>query len=386
MSDPIKTNTRADGSMFYWFRIEAGRNASRQRVQIYRSFDTKKAAKAEYARITNEINERRFVSRDGITLNGYLDRWEPAHGRDLEEAARASIRNALQPIRDRYGDRRIQSIERPDIDALVDFMLTSGRKRGGKPGTGLGPRTVQLMLVAGQRAWDDALDERLVSVNPFRRVKRPRQVKPVHELWSDEETAKFEAVAAQDRLHPVITMQCLGLRPEEVCGQRWRRDVDLKDRELTIQVVRTLVDGQVIEKPPKTDAGKRTLPLDDALTASLKAFHALQASEKLAAGEAYNDAEYVLCDELGLPYDPARLRRVYYRLMKQAAVRKIKPYTATRHAAGSYLARLGVSPAVIAAWLGHTDASFTMRTYVHARPEDLAAARDALAARKINEG
>ena len=32
---------------------------------------------------------------------------------------------------------------------------------------------------------------------------------------------------------------------------------------------------------------------------------------------------------------------------------------------------------------GHADFSFTMKTYVHARPEDMAAARDALA-RKIN--
>jgi integrase len=64
-------------------------------------------------------------------------------------------------------------------------------------------------------------------------------------------------------------------------------------------------------------------------------------------------------------------------------MQQIKPYTASRHAAASYLAnRARVSPAVIAAWLGHADASFTMRTYVHARPEDLAAARDALAARK----
>jgi integrase len=67
-----------------------------------------------------------------------------------------------------------------------------------------------------------------------------------------------------------------------------------------------------------------------------------------------------------------------------AGVPKIKPYTASRHAAASYLAdQARVSPAIIAAWLGHADAAFTMRTYVHARPEDLAAARDALAARKI---
>jgi integrase len=53
-------------------------------------------------------------------------------------------------------------------------------------------------------------------------VKRPKQVKPVHDLWSDEDTEKFEAAAAGDRLHPVITLQCLGLRPEEVCGLKWR--------------------------------------------------------------------------------------------------------------------------------------------------------------------
>jgi integrase len=136
----------------------------------------------------------------------------------------------------------------------------------------------------------------------------------------------------------------------------------------------------------KTAAGRRTLPLDEALVKALRAFRAVQAAEKLAAGEAYpTDGDYVACDELGAPLDPARLRRVWYRLMKQAGVPKITPYTASRHAAGSYLARARVSPAVIAAWLGHADAGFTMRTYVHARPEDLAAARDALAARKTAE-
>jgi integrase len=78
---------------------------------------------------------------------------------------------------------------------------------------------------------------------------------------------------------------------------------------------------------------------------------------------------------------PDKLRRVWYRLMRKAAVRKVKPYTASRHAAGSYLSHSGVSPDIIAAWLGHTDASFTMKTYVHARPEDLVTARDALATR-----
>jgi len=274
-------------------------------------------------------------------------------------------------------------VTRADVDQLVDWMLTSGRKRGGKPGTGLSPRSVQLTLVAFQRACDDAIEDRIITINPCRRVKRPRQVKPVHDLWTDGETGRFQAAAEGDRLGAVITLQCLGLRPEEVCGLRWRRDVNLAGRTLKIQIARTLVDGQAVEKPPKTSAGARVLPLDDALAAQLRAFRALQAREKLAAGEAYDSTgDYALCDELGAPFAPDKLRRAWYRLMRQAGVRKIKPYTASRHAAGSYLSHAGVSPDIIAAWLGHTDAAFTMRTYVHARPEDLAAARDALAARK----
>lgn len=381
MSDPIKKDTRADGSVFYWFRISAGRHpVTGKRVQIYKSSDSKREAKAEYGKILSDLAEKRYVARDGISVSTYLDSWEPAHGRDLEEGSRAVISHDLRPVRERLGERKLQSVTRADVDQLVDWMLTEGRKRGGRPGTGLSPRSVQRTLAVFQKACEDAIDDRLISMNPCRRVKRPKQVRPVHELWSDDETALFGKAAAGDRLSPVITLQCLGLRPEEVCGLRWR-DVNIAAGTLTICMARTLVDGKPIEKPPKTDAGKRVLPLDSTLIAQLRAFRKVQAAEKLAAGEVYRDGGYVCCDELGAASDPARLRRVWYRLMREAGVRKVKPYTASRHAAGSYLSRAGVSPEIIAAWLGHSDASFTMRTYVHARPEDLAAARDALAAR-----
>jgi len=42
----------------------------------------------------------------------------------------------------------------------------------------------------------------------------------------------------------------------------------------------------------------------------------------------------------------------------------------------------GVPIVVVSAWLWRADLAFTMRTYVHSRPEDLAPVRDALAARR----
>jgi integrase len=114
-----------------------------------------------------------------------------------------------------------------------------------------------------------------------------------------------------------------------------------------------MVAGKAVDKGAKTEAGSRLLPLDDELT-----------------------------DQLGEPWKTDQLRRYMHKLMKLAKVRKVTPYETMRHAAGSRMARKGVPAHLIAGWLGHTDSSFTFKTYVHARPEDLAEARDALSRTK----
>ncbi|ONK09510.1 hypothetical protein [Streptomyces sp. MP131-18] len=35
-------------------------------------------------------------------------------------------------------EKQLQKLSEEDVEGLVDWMLTSGRVRGGKPGTGLG--------------------------------------------------------------------------------------------------------------------------------------------------------------------------------------------------------------------------------------------------------
>lgn len=385
-SNPIKTKTktvkRADGSTtevpVYWFRVECGRDADGKRKQIYKSFDKLKDAKAEYAKISNEVNTQAFVMPAKVTLNQYLDEFVLGHVRDLEVASARNVKDGLRPARERLGERLLQSIAKRDIEQLVEWMMTAGRKRGGKVGTGLGPRSVRLTLTTLQTALDMAVMERRITQNPVRLVKRPRMAKAVHKLWTDEEETAFFAYVAEDRLAAVIDLFALALRPEELCGIRWP-DLDLTNKSAAVgKHVRTMVEGKPVEKEAKTEAGVRTLPLDDQLVTGLKAWKRQRAVEKLAAGGAYEDGGYVLCDELGKPWLPDKLRRYMYTLMKQAKVTKVTPYEAMRHAGGSRLARAGVAPQTIAMWMGHSDPSFTFKNYVHARPEDLGEARDAL--------
>ena len=70
-------------------------------------------------------------------------------------------------------------------------------------------------------------------------------------------------------------------------------------------------------------------------------FHALQAAEKLAAGDEYDNSGYVLVDELGRPFKTDKLRRETHKLMAMAGVRKVRLYDA-RHACLSWMANNGV--------------------------------------------
>ncbi|WP_426565346.1 tyrosine-type recombinase/integrase [Angustibacter sp. McL0619] len=49
-----------------------------------------------------------------------------------------------------------------------------------------------------------------------------------------------------------------------------------------------------------------------------------------------------------------------------------------RHTALTLMTLQGVPLPVVAAWAGHADAAFTLRTYAHSQPSALAAASDAL--------
>ena len=127
------------------------------------------------------------------------------------------------------------------------------------------------------------------------------------------------------------------------------------------------------------EAARRTLPLDEGLWGVLKRASARQAGEKLALGAAYADSGYVACTEAGQPYTPGTLTHLWRDITNAAGVKPIRLRDA-RRSCGTALHLCGVPLAVIAAWLGHADASITARLYVHSQNEALIAAGQSLGA------
>ncbi|WP_241519508.1 tyrosine-type recombinase/integrase [Mycobacterium paraense] len=109
----------------------------------------------------------------------------------------------------------------------------------------------------------------------------------------------------------------------------------------------------------------------------LKAAKARQAAERLALGRDGGAWAYVVSNEIGEPYSPPVLSRYWRDTVKAAGVRHIKLHAA-RHPCATLMHLSGVPVAVIAAWIGHKDASLTMKLYAHSQNDALKAAGDTL--------
>ncbi|TXS28586.1 site-specific integrase [Streptomyces sp. ms191] len=383
MAEPKKVVLR-DGKVRYRVVVDAGYDEAGKRLQLTITKDTKKECGAERDRILAQRAAGTLIVPSKVTLGEWLEQWLEYKRRDVEETTIRTYRLALVHVVERIGHVRLQELTETQLQDFVDEVVTSGRRKGGAPGTRLAVSTVDGILTRLKEALGRAVVRKLIPVNPAQYVrvslvdkKTDKRERTRVEPWTVAEVQTFVRGIAEDRLFAPLLLSLMGLRPAEVCGQRWT-DIDLEDGILSITVTRTMIGNhQVLEKDTKTASGERSLPLPRAPWEALRRLRAQQAAEKLAAGEGYTDSGYVVVDELGVPRNTRHLREHAYQLMAGLGLRRVRLYDA-RHAVLKALALSGVPDVILAAWAGHTNAAFTKRKYVSIEAEDMRAAADAL--------
>lgn len=227
MSDLIKKVTLKDGTVRYRFVVDIGRDPDTgRRQQKTHTFHTRREARAAYDKIRHQMNEGSYIRPTKITVSAYLNGWLEGATRDLRDSSRRSYQDALRPVHERLGPMPIQKVSKANVEQLVTWMETSGRRRGGKPGTGLGPRSIRLTLGRLTAAFEMATLEGIVPRNVVKLVKPPKYEPDQPDTWSRAEVRKFLGKAKTDRLHAAWRLSLYGLRRGEVLGPRWHEDVD----------------------------------------------------------------------------------------------------------------------------------------------------------------
>jgi integrase len=379
----IKKVTLKNGAVRYRTVVDAGRDENGKRIQITITKDTKKEVLAERSRIQHQRSAGALILPSKITLGEWLDEWLEFKRRDVEETTIRTYRLALVHVYDRIGHIRLQELTEDQVKDCIDDVVANGRRKGGEAGTRLAVSTAEGVLTRLKEALGRAVVRKLIAASPAQYVrisladkKTDKRERPKARPWTVPEVQRFIGGIERDRLYAPLLLSLMGLRPAEVVGLRWS-DIDLKLATLEMTNTRTMIGNvKVLEKDAKTAAGERVLPLPSKALDALKKFKALQAREKLAAGEGYTDSPYVVVDQLGIARNTRHLREHAYRLMRELGMRQVRLYDA-RHSCLTYLANAGVPDHILAAWAGHTNASFTKRKYVRPDVEDLRAAATA---------
>ncbi len=108
-----------------------------------------------------------------------------------------------------------------------------------------------------------------------------------------------------------------------MCGLEWQ-DVDLAAG--TAAIARQLVQlgWDVIETPPKSDAGRRTIALEAGTVAALRADRRAQAADRLAWGAAWQETGKVFVREDGSALHPAQVTARFQDLATAAGLPPIR--------------------------------------------------------------
>lgn len=322
--------------------------------------DARKRALAELARLGALSAEEERLEAEGPALRAlYLERQTDLMSTGaIEEGTFYSSCQGIARRMGWIGDLPANRIERSDVVSYVSDLREDG----------YAAKTIAQTLGAIHCALQYAVERGLAERNAAANVKPPKQDPPKPRSLTEDE--KFRLLALCDSMEgflPVAIRLALstGMRRGEMCALRWS-DVDLESGHLRVRhSLGKVKRGAWALKSPKSKASARRLPIEPGLLSQLRKREEAQRRRCEEAGAEFDEGIFVLGDFDGEWLDPDTLHRRFAELAKAFSIAKGECRLHwLRHTFATSMIAKGVDVRTVAAWLGHSDPGFTLRTYV----------------------
>ncbi|MEY8655206.1 tyrosine-type recombinase/integrase [Brachybacterium paraconglomeratum] len=372
------------------------RGASRTAAERALRKAVREAVQAEQERVQDEARGK-SIPREWSAFAVNHREWIESADSDYSAGSRRVYLGALngyvlqdrptkkdeEPVPHRFDGRRLDSISHGE---LKDWLQDIANDRG----DGV-VHTVQSLT---GKMFGRAMDYDIVHRDPTRRIGKVKRKRETVQRLQREAVAKAEAegkaapvakdhekaLAADDitrlfahlegdaksqrnGLHLIAyTMFTTGLRIGEVLALQWQ-DVDLKGSTLAVDatVVRTPGEGLHLQPWTKTDTGMRTVPMSPDLAEKLRSVKAKD-RERARLEESWNPLGLVFPSERGTIRDTSNVHNRFRPAFDAVGLQWATPHTFRRTYATTLL-KAGVPVLTVAALLGHTDPSLTLKVY-----------------------
>lgn len=358
------SNVYKDPKGKFFYNIFLGRNSEGKQVfkkgrrdALGHPFSSARAAFKEANRIKQLYLN---VDLDNISYYHFMkERFLPKYKGDVESSTYDTHSRMFLKAVDFFKDEKLKDITVVECEKFRTWLLTK---------SGYSQSYASLIYTAFRQSLDYAVEISLITVNPSLRTKTIAKGKGIEKYWT---TAEFEQVLScintdsfyENLIYVTFLFYYrIGCRVSEGFALKWS-DIDLVNGRVRIFHNLRYKNKMDYEIKPytKTDAGKRTVTIDNELLQVLKTWKKRQ--------KKHGVTDFVLSYD-NCPNNKSTLSVWLKRYSKLAGVPRIDG-RGLRHSNASYLiAEMGADVLTVAHRLGHKSPTVTLQYYAHMFPDN----------------
>jgi integrase len=367
-----RTRGQGEGSIYEsdgrWRAVVSLPNGKRK----YLSGRTREETSRKLTVLLKQVQDGLPATSDQKTISSFSKEWlaavkptvAPNTYRRYEGVLRVNVLPSLGKI-------RLSRLQASHLQQLYSDCIESG----------LSPRTVHHIHTVTHTMLDKAARWDFVQRNVASLVSPPKVPHREMITLSVEEVRALLTTARGTRLEAIWSVAIgTGLRAGELLALRWQ-DIDLKAASLNVTATLTRQDGELVRTDPKTARSRRRVALSIPTVTALGTHRTVQLEERVKAGPAWQDGDFVFTNRLGGPIDQSNLlKREFRPLLQKAGVRPDATVRDLRHTAISLALSQGTAATDVSEMAGHSNVGVTLSVYAHALPGAPKRATDAIAA------
>lgn len=295
----------------------------------------------------------------GVTLSDFIEQhyYKRIEMRLSPNTVRFYTSVIEQCILPSFGKLRLCDISSAHLQALIDYLATSGSRADESQSEPLSASTVKRYATVFSSVMTEAFKMGLVEKDVLHKqyIEYPKIYKKQIQAYDDDEAKTFFEGLLNE--HPkvralLLTSLLLGLRRGEVVGLMWS-DIDFKNNCLTVNRSAYKVKGQPQSvKMPKSKNSIRTVYFPEIYAEALREWMEVQDRDRRVAGRGWKEQGFVFTNEVGNMINIYLLSELCSKYEEKCGLRHLKLH-GLRHTCGSLMIKNGVDIETVKSVFGH---------------------------------